>query len=67
MRESFLESIKSLLLMLQNDASAPSYYMLVTILHCQQAQRKYMGHAESSLGLAKAKLKAEIQIDNNTF
>lgn len=63
MRESFLESIKLLLLMLQNDASAPSYYMLVTILHCQQAQGEYMGHAESSLGLAKAKLKA----DNNTF
>lgn len=45
----------------------PSYphTLLVTDIHCQQAPGKYVGHTESSLGVGKAKLKAEIQTDDN--
>lgn len=40
------------------------YTLLVTTLHCQQAQRHNVGH---TLGVGEVKLQAEMQTDDNTF
>lgn len=60
------ECIKSLLLTVRIMPSHP-HPLLVSTPECQQAQRKYVGHTESWLGVSEAKLKTEMQTDDNTF
>lgn len=48
------------LLTLQNDAFTLLFFLLLTALHCDQAKGEYVAHAESLLGVGKARLKAEI-------
>lgn len=59
------ESIKLPLLTARIMPSHP--LLLVSTPECQQAQRKYVGHTESWLGVSEAKLKTEMQTDDNTF